>query len=266
MLIACPFIKTSEAEWVCDILTGGPSVSRLRLQVLTDVRSDSVLNGSLDIEALTTLTEMVPNTSVINLPRLHAKVYVADNKFAALGSANLTPAGLDSNYEYGVAFDDPALVSRIRDDLEDYARVGNSLAPEVLADLAAVGRDLASEYEQFQRSAKASLRRRFTEKLRTANYEFLRAQVGSRSANSLFSDAIIYLLSKGPLTTQELHPRIQRLLPDLCDDAVELIINRERFGKRWKHGVRNAQQSLKKRGVIAFDGRRWSLRHRQRSE
>ena len=265
MLIVCPFIKTSEAEWVCEILTAGPSISRLRLQVLTDVRSDSVLNGSLDIEALITFTEMVPNTSVINLPRLHAKVYVADNKFAALGSANLTPAGLDSNYEYGVAFDDSALVSRIRNDLEDYARVGNLLAPEVLADLAAVGRDLASEYEEFQRSAKASLRRRFTQKLRSANYEFLRAQVGSRSANSLFSDAIIYLLSKGPLTTQELHPRIQRLLPDLCDDTVELIINGERFGKRWKHGVRNAQQFLKKSGVIAFDGRRWSLRQRQRS-
>jgi hypothetical protein len=83
--------------------------------------------------------------------------------------------------------------------------------------------------------------------------------VGSRSANSLFSDAVIYVLSKGPLTTQELHQRIQRLLPDLCDDSVELIINGERFGKRWKHGVRNAQQFLKKSGTIRFDGRRWSL-------
>ncbi|MBI1885787.1 MAG: hypothetical protein HYS09_05685 [Chloroflexi bacterium] len=259
MLIACPFIKVSEAEWVCEALTSHGSVSHLRLEVLTDVRSDSVLSGSLDIEALRMFVETLPNASVTNLPRLHAKVYVADDSLAVVGSANLTRAGLDSNYEYGIALTEPALVMRIRKDLEDYARIGNRLAREVLADLAAVGRNLASEYEEFQRSAKASLRRRFSQKLRSANYEFLRAQVGSRSANSLFSDAIIYLLSKGPLATQQLHPRIQNLLPDLCDDSVELIINGERFGKRWKHGVRNAQQFLKKNSVIRFDGRRWSL-------
>ncbi|MCX7838180.1 MAG: hypothetical protein N2559_01805, partial [Anaerolineae bacterium] len=37
------------------------------------------------------------------------------------------------------------------------------------------------------------------------------------------------------------------------------VINGVHFGKRWKHMVRNAQQSLKKRGVINYDGRRWFL-------
>jgi hypothetical protein len=75
----------------------------------------------------------------------------------------------------------------------------------------------------------------------------------------VFSEVILYLLSKGPLPTVQMHPLIQRLLPDLCDDTVELVINGQPFGKKWKHHVRNAQQSLKRQGVIQFDGRRWLM-------
>jgi len=259
LLIAAPFIKTTEAEWVCEVLARRHLVEPLRVQVLTDVRSDSVLSGSLDVEALSRIAASLPDTKVVNLPRLHAKVYVADDSLAVVGSANLTAGGLDSNYEYGVGLTEPSVVARIRGDLEAYARVGNVLAPDVLADLAVVGRELSAEYHELQRSAKASLRRRFNRKLRTANLEFLRAQVGSRTANSLFAEAIVYVLSRGPLSTRDLHPKIQRLLPDLCDDAVELVINGEHFGKRWKHAVRNAQQFLKSGGTISFDGRRWLL-------
>jgi hypothetical protein len=50
-------------------------------------------------------------------------------------------------------------------------------------------------------------------------------------------------------------------LPDLCDDAVELLINGQRFGKRWKHAVRNAQQYLKRSGKIAVKGENWIIVH-----
>jgi hypothetical protein len=75
----------------------------------------------------------------------------------------------------------------------------------------------------------------------------------------LYAEAILYALAQGPLRTEQLHPKIQNLLPDLCDDEIELIINGEQFGKRWKHAVRNAQQYLKRSGQIKFDGTRWSL-------
>lgn len=258
LLIASPFIKGSEAEWACRVIQAH-APARLRLTVLTDVRSESVLSGALDLDALQTFARSMPETHIVNLPQLHAKVYVADDAAAIVTSGNLTSAGLDFNYEYGIALRDPRVVSQIRGDLQAYARIGNRLALEVLETLTAIGHELAAEYQELQRSTKAGLRQRFTHKLREANYEFLRAQVGRRSANSLFSEAILYVLSHGPLTTRELHPRIQRLLPDLCDDTVELIINGERFGKRWKHAVRNAQQFLRSNGVVTFDGRQWSL-------
>ena len=259
MLIAAPFIKAPEAEWVCDVLRSRRPVSQFRIQVLTDIRSESVLNQSLDIEALRILAEASPSTAVVTVPSLHAKVYVADEAVAVVTSANLTTAGLDSNYEYGVALKEQSLVQQIRSDLRAYARVGSLVAPSVLADLALVGEELCAEYRAVQRSASAGIRRRFNRKLRTATIQFLAAQVGTRSANSLFSDAIVYVLSKAPLRTIDLHPRIQRLLPDLCDDSIELIINGQHFGKRWKHAVRNAQQYLKRQGVIRFDRGRWRL-------
>ena len=68
LVIASPYIKTSEAEWVCDELYKRKSSLPIQLRVLTDVRSANVLSGSLDIKALNVFTERIPNSVVINLP------------------------------------------------------------------------------------------------------------------------------------------------------------------------------------------------------
>jgi hypothetical protein len=259
LLISSPYIKVREADWVCNELAR-KNASPVRLQLLTDVRSENVLNGSLDIKALTLFAEALPNTTIVNLPRIHAKVYIADSDFALVTSANLTPAGLDNNFEYGVGVDDTSIVSSVRNDLEAYARLGNILSTTTLDELVRTADDISFEYRRLQKSAGRKLRKRFSEKLRSANYEFLRAQVGTRSAHSLFSEAIIYSLSLGPLPTRQLHPKVQSLLPDLCDDSTELVIDGEFFGKKWKHAVRNAQQYLKRVGKVSFDGKVWALK------
>jgi hypothetical protein len=255
LLIASPFIKTAEASWICDSLKG----RSVRLRVLTNVRSDSVLSGSLDVAALNLFSRAVPDSKVIAVPRLHAKVYVRDNDLAVITSANLTPSGLEGNYEYGVGLRDIDLVGRVRSDIEAYSRVGSAMSIELLKEMSSISDELKDEFQKVQKSVKAGLRQKFNQKLKKANLEFLRAQIGSRSAHSLFADAIVYVLSTGPLLTSELHPRIQKLLPDLCDDNLELVIDGQRFGKRWKHDVRNAQQFLKRQGIASFDGKQWRL-------
>lgn len=258
LILASPYIKRAEADWVCAELNRGGS-SAINVRILTDIRTDSVLSGSLDIAALLVFHATLRDATVVNLPRLHAKVYVADCDRAFVTSANLTTPGLDANFEYGVTIDEQLVVAEVRSNLQAYTKVGNVLTIDTLRELGATGEELSREFRDLQRAAGSKLRRRFSDKLRSANYEFLRAQVGSRSAHSLFSEAILYALTLMPLTTAELHPRIQRMLPDLCRDDVELVINGERFGKKWKHAVRNAQQYLKRTGQIEFDGKRWSL-------
>jgi len=76
--------------------------------------------------------------------------------------------------------------------------------------------------------------------------------------HTVFAQTILYLLGTlGPLTTVQLHARIAGIHPDLCDNTVDRVIDGKRFGKKWKHAVRTAQQQLKKRGVIALEEDRW---------
>lgn len=259
MLVASPYIKTREAEWVCEQVAGNGKGNSLRLRVLTDIRSGNVLAGSLDLGALRFFQSNVVNCEIINLPRLHAKVYVADEHCALITSANLTPSGLDANLEYGVGITDAATVRQVRQDLDRYASLGNALDVERISELEAVAEGLKAEFDEVQRSQEKKIRRRFDEKLKAANMHFLRAQIGTRSAHGLFADAIVYLLSAGPLSTRELHPRIKELLPELCDDATDLVIDGRSFGKKWKHGVRTAQVFLRRAHRIGLRNGRWVL-------
>jgi phosphatidylserine/phosphatidylglycerophosphate/cardiolipin synthase-like enzyme len=259
LLIAAPYIKRVEASWVCDQLVGKRFDQQCKLRVLTDIRSESILTGFLDVDALEIFHKRHNQTQLVSLPRLHAKVYIADASRALVTSANLTPAGLDQNFEYGVSFEDSELVHKVKSDLEAYARLGNVLSGGELQSLLKVAEKLKKEFEEVTKSASRKLKADFDRTLRQAQTQFLSTQVGNRSAQSLFAEAILYTLAHAPLATEQLHPRIQTLLPDLCDDSAVLVINGERFGKRWKHAVRNAQQYLKRSGRIALDGEKWTI-------
>ena len=85
-----------------------------------------------------------------------------------------------------------------------------------------------------------------------------------RQINEIFSDTIIYLLSKyRQLTAVELDNFIKEIHSDICDDSIDRVINGQHFGKLWKHSVRNAQLSLKKKGVVNNEGewghKKWFL-------
>jgi hypothetical protein len=97
-------------------------------------------------------------------------------------------------------------------------------------------------------------------KLSSRLTEFLRAQVGARSAHSLFADAILYLFSIRPMSTPELHRKLKELLPELCDDTKDLVINGQHFGKKWKHTVRTAQVFLRRKGAIQLVGDKWHVK------
>lgn len=255
LLVCSPYIKAAEAQWVSERLD-----ERVRLRVLTDVAVGSVQDRALDLRALATFAR-VPGSDVIALPRLHAKVFIADATSAIVTSANLTSPGLDTNYEYGVEVRDASLVQSIRKSLETYALLGSSIRNDAYDGLIALGDDLIVAHERTKQSEDSRLRMAFNERFRAARARFVGIQVGNRSANQVFGEAIRQALSPRPLTTPAIEVEVQGLLPELCDDNEDLIINGEHFGKAWKHTVRNAQQGLKRRGEIKFDDQthRWTL-------
>lgn len=244
-----------------DMLCGEIRVSAISLphvSVLTYLRASSVQDGSLEISALVALHEKLQSSSrIVSLPRLHAKVYVADCKAAIVTSVNLTRGGLDLNYEYGVLLTERSIVTQIREDLESFAVVGSPLGVDDLYSLETAAQDLCREYQSAQRSISHGAREKFNQILQRTEIDFLGSLVGQRTKNTLFSETILYVLRHGPLSTEGIHRKIQGLLPELCDDSKELMIKGQRFGKAWKHAVRNAQQGLKRRGRIDFDSERW---------
>ena len=234
-----------------------------RIEILTDLAVDSMLQGSTSPQALLDFCSTIPSTEIRHLPGLHAKVYVADEREAIITSANFTRGGLVTNHEYGIQISDPSVVKQIVDDLKGYGDLGAEVSLLQLTQLADIAAKLKLHHSQVLGSARKSFRDAFQEQIAAAQETLLEFRAkSSQSTNAIFSRTILYLLKRGPLSTKELHPLIQKIHPDLCDDTIDRVIQGVRFGKRWKHMIRNAQQSLKQQGLINFNGRKWDLTKR----
>lgn len=278
-LIASPWKSVLEefadsvqrSAWIAAPFITAPGLSALTtlvrrrrppdIAILTNLSVDNLLTGSTDPRALADFSRALRTSVTIrHLASLHAKVYVADEHTALVTSANLTDGGLLRNHEYGVKIDSTHVVGEILRDLQGYSELGSEITYADLDKLAEAAGSLRESRDQIVRSANTALQGQLQARLDLLreNMLWLRARPGE-STNSIFARTILYLLRDGPLPTAELHPKIRRLHPDLCDDTLDRVINGVHFGKQWKHAVRNAQQSLKSQGRIVFDGRYWRL-------
>lgn len=254
LFIAVPYIK----HYGVDILSKHARTKDLRL--ITNFSMQNVVGGGFDIRAMLGLWDNF-NLEVSSLQNLHAKVYIADGRTAFITSANLTRGGLLENYEYGMVLRDEKLVSAIVEDMNDYFKLGNIFSRERVSEII----DNVGKIKELQKALAGTaeakrLHQALKRRQRELEVAFLKNRVEGRTINSIFSETIIYLLRKmGPLSTRELHPLIQDIHPDICDDSVDRVINGQHFGKRWKHLVRNAQQHLKQRGQIFFRDEKWHL-------
>jgi len=262
-LLASPFITLPPVERLCNTLVRRNLNEQVDVTLVTNLSPSSLVQGVLDPSALTHLMDALPRSKVIHLPRLHAKVYIADNQTAIITSGNLTTGGITGNYEYGVCITVQAYVEQVRKDIESYAELGAVVSKDELRNFAAAAEQVRELQERAQRETKAALKEMLKQALTRVEQPILQARARGESENRTFAQTILYLLQhEGPLTTQQLHPLIQQIHPDLCSDKVDRIINGVNYGMRWKHMVRNAQIFLKRRGDIIYDARTkiWKLK------
>lgn len=252
-LICSPYLSRAPICSLAEGLVSRHGQDALAIRVVTDLSARSLLGGSTDITALTALTELVPSAEVVYVPRVHAKVYIAGESLAVVGSANLTESGSRGNLEYGVAIRDPEAVGTIRRDVERYAALGGAVSAASLQSLSERVRDLREALKTAQASANESLREAAAKLEEKTQDELVRLHVAGRTPHAVFAQTLQYLLAIRPMGTRELHEEIRALHPDLCDDTVDRVIDGRHYGKRWKHHVRSAQAHLKARGVVARD-------------
>lgn len=259
LILASPFIKRSRASSVLSLLQRRGIQNNLDLLLITDLRPESALNGSTGLEALLDFSYHLPRLRLTYLPSLHAKVYVADQTMAIITSGNLTDPGIESNIEYGIVSTDFKIVSQVRKDFEGYALLGAKISPEEILGLANEIKELKLLFRKAEQTIRVKASKIFQEKLQATRTRLLRHRAKGKSTNAILSETILFLLSKSPLRTIELHPLIKLIHPDICDDSIDRVIDGVHFGKKWKHHVRIAQQFLKRAGQIRYDNEHWHL-------
>lgn len=255
LFIATPFIKDYGVEI---ILKNTQQVKNLK--ILTNLSLSNISGEGFDIESLLRLCTKF-NISIASLEKLHAKVYIGDSKVAFLASANLTRGGLLENYEYGIILRDTSIVAAILRDMNKYFNLGNifdrKTVEDIIDDVVKI-KELRRKIEK--RIELKKLNKFLRQKEDELQTKILRNRIKGQTINSIFAETIKYLLeTKGSLSTKELHPFIQNIHPDICDDTIDRVIDGQHFGKKWKHLVRGAQQSLKRNGIVRFEKDKWYL-------
>ncbi len=260
VLICSPFVGQRGTSLVADSLSTGFSV-RGRLTFLTNLSVGNVCQLATDPRALRSLVGELPGSSVYHVPGLHAKAYIADEKQAIVTSGNLTTGGLYRNLEYGVVISDHVLVRAIRSHFSEFTKLGAIIPREALDQYCSALDAVLPSIEAERRRVGDDLRQLFRETLQTIEDDLIRLRLAGGAVHSVFARTIQYLLrAHGPLNTIQMHPMIAAIHPDLCDDSIDRVIDGKRFGKKWKHAVRTAQQQLKKQGEIEYADSLWKLR------
>jgi phosphatidylserine/phosphatidylglycerophosphate/cardiolipin synthase-like enzyme len=114
--LCSPFIKNEIVDEIYKTKKDNCEVA-----VVTNVNLMSMYKRSSDIGALRLILKN--GGLVYNYQKLHAKIYIFDDKKAIITSANLTGSGLKTNFEYGVLINETSLVNVI---CEDYSKLCNS--------------------------------------------------------------------------------------------------------------------------------------------
>ena len=245
-------------EFVLDRLSAEMR-ARGRISLVTDLSPAHVCDGSLEPAALRSLYDAVPSAGLWHVPRLHAKVYVADSSHAIVTSGNLTAGGLFRNLEFGVGILDQRHVQGILSTFDLYRATGVGVSRDQLVKFEVEAARVRSAFQSQQGSVSQDATSAFRQILQEAEDDLLRLRLAGGAVHAVFGRSIAYLLERnGPMPTIEIHRLIQELHPDLCDDAVDRVIDGQSFGKKWKHAVRTAQQVLKQKGAVSYKDGLWS--------
>lgn len=248
LLISSPFINMEGVKILSDSIG---LKSNIGISLITNLTTQNILNGITEPRALLRLYKEFTHVKISSLGRLHAKVYLVDDQMGVITSANLTNGGLINNFEYGVLINDKSIVSTIKEDMLKYSSLGNILDKCLLEQI----HEESNKFNIIKNKTnniikKTRLVHLLKKSAEAIDFGLLKNRIkGGKTINAIFSDTIVYILEKkNALTTNELHPLIQFMHPDICNDSIDRVINGQHFGKKWKHLVRDAQQSLKKRG------------------
>ena len=249
--ICSPYITFNPVKMLLNEIKKKTAQNNIKVNILTDISLRALVQGATEVSALIHLLENHNNVCITHLPKIHAKVYIANQSSAIIASANFTHGGGNVNFEYGVKISDSVIVQKIQSDMNEYKKSGVAITKDELEVIRSKVEETKEQIHQEQGNISEILSRQQQEVEDTLVRAA--ANINNRTPHAIFSDALLKLLSEKPAKTSELHVRISSMYPDLCDDSIHRIIDGEDYGPLWKHSVRSAQNYLKRKGKIYRD-------------
>lgn len=250
--ICSPYITSAPINQLVKTSNKKEFEKRIKIDILTNISFQNLIHGGTEISALLHLFDTKHDISITYLPRLHAKVYIANQSSAIISSANFTYGGEKRNFEYGVEVTNSAVVQEIQQDMNEYSKLGVNVTKSELENIKNQVEDIKHTIQNEQKTIRDTIHLNSTKQQQQIEDDLIRTRIKGDNINSIFSNTLLYLLSQRPATTRELNLQIQNIHPDLCDNT-DRVIDGKAFGKLWKHSVRNAQVSLKKSGILYRD-------------
>jgi phosphatidylserine/phosphatidylglycerophosphate/cardiolipin synthase-like enzyme len=122
LFVSSPFINI---EGVRILSNAVQTKSSIEISLVTNLTTQNIVNGITEPAALLELYKQFVQVKISSLGRLHAKVYLIDDRIGIITSANLTKGGLVNNFEYGVLIDDKSVICAIKEDMLKYYSLGN---------------------------------------------------------------------------------------------------------------------------------------------
>lgn len=110
--LCAPFVKQ---DIVNNIYTN--KKKDVKIDFISNISMPNFYKRSSDIEAFKTIIDC--HDKVYNCQRLHAKIYIFDDKYSIITSSNLTNSGFKRNLEYGIFISDISLVDKTVHDFKN---------------------------------------------------------------------------------------------------------------------------------------------------
>lgn len=111
--IISPFLSVKTAEMLCKIC----EKSNIKCTLVTRIYIKDLIDGVNSLKALKLLLEA--GVEVYALKGLHAKLYMFDEEYVIIGSANFTLAGLEKNFELSILTDEVSVKDKAKFAIDD---------------------------------------------------------------------------------------------------------------------------------------------------
>lgn len=260
LTISSPYISDAGADLLINSVSGSFKEKGL-LRFITDLSPRNIYQGATNPFSFDKFFKEINLVQIFHLPKLHAKVYIQDNKKAIVTSGNLTAGGLYNNFEYGILTDDANLVSYIKNDLTDYGNLGALVNHKDIQNYSNLVGKVSDIYIKKEKILNKNIEIKFNSAVEKANDELIKFKLAGGKIHPVFEKTILYILNKyGALDQNTINGIIQEIHPDLCNNEEDRIINGVAFGKKWKHAARTAMQQLKKQGNVEIINGKWILK------